>query len=181
METTATTKVNGNGGVVVATVLIVVLVIAIAVVVILLVFASGGTTGSGASIDINSHIKGNENMLQAAKPLIQYEQQKQQQYPSQNISQAPARPVIPKFKAIGDLEGSSKCNKSNPGIMNSNPEAQAKKWDPAKNFPTRNPPVRPDNTLGSKFGPSETEMQMYLPTAAELFAAKGNSFFDSFF
>lgn len=158
----------GDATAVVAIVLIVILVIAIVIVIIILViYGSGSSGGAGAGdvqiVNINTGGSGAipRKGLKGGKPASQV----QNQY------------TIPDIKAIGDSEAmyaSIHDTPANGGIMNNDPEARKKKWDPEKNFPSQGPSKRPENSMGAKFGPSEAEMQLYLPTPQELFAAKGH-------
>jgi hypothetical protein len=70
---------------------------------------------------------------------------------------------LPTFKPMGEDSDLADVRLPSPtgGIMNL-PEAREHKWDPSKNFPSRDKPVRPKGTLGEKFGPSESEMQVLI-------------------
>lgn len=53
------------------------------------------------------------------------------------------------------------------GIMN-DPKAEGKKWDPEKMIPNPQKSVRPEGSLADKFGPSASELSVYLPTTADM-------------
>lgn len=181
------TKPNGNGNTaaIVATVLIVTLVVAIAIVVILVVvYGSGGNItvncgSAGPRTSLNAHVApkaGQPTLMQHNSPAVHQSAIAHQQPVMFQEQPSSINSVIPEFKGIGDAEGYAPLNQaSHAGIMNSSPEALEKKWNPDKHLPSREAPVRPENSLGSKFGPSELEMQLYLPTPQELYDAKGNA------
>jgi len=164
---------NQNGAAITAIVLIIVLVIAIAVVIILLVFANGNKSGA-ENINVGQITVNNDCAASGRLPSKKLTAVPKSISNQTNSFQETA--MIPEYKGLEE-EGSDLCVKTDSriGIMNSNPDAIAKKWNPEKNFPSRIAPERPDNSLGSKFGPSEIEMQLYLPTPEELLASKEHS------
>jgi len=119
--------------------------------------------------------------LAAKQAALDKAKQLQTKQAAQQSAKTPPKPtptketenVIKKLTPIPDLEMATLNSKPSGNIMNSDPEAKAKKWDPEKNFPSRVAPVRPKESLGAQFGPSETETQLYLPTQEEIFLSQG--------
>lgn len=193
---------NGNGGTaaIIATVLIVVLVVAVAVVVIVLVVAAG-SNNNGVNVTINECTSG--AVPRATKPNLPQAANQATSNLSGNLT-SPVGPIqsivhspnvtpsinMPQYQPInyqdqiGDsggtiLRASNDNNNNNKtsaplGIMHQ-PEAAPYRWDPNKAFPNPNPGPRPANSMGSLFGPSATEMQMYLPSREELLLAKSQT------
>jgi hypothetical protein len=157
-----------NTGVIVATVLIVVLVVAVAAVIIVLLLQNGGTKNIGQVI-INGacstpamlhrkSVRFNTVLTGGSTP---------------NNLDGPVAAQMPNYGGLDESDNWAKLQDKAPSgeIMNA-PDAIDKKWDPAKNFPTRQAPQRPQNSLGAQFGPSELELQMFLPTQQELLACQ---------
>jgi flagellar basal body-associated protein FliL len=134
--------------------------------------------------DVNQQPPQIAEIKQQQPQVAEVKKQQSLQQPEAKITTQPvflADPLItvdpniklPDFKAMDGSKEDMASVKDAPtsgGIMNA-PEAKDKKWDPEKNFPSRKAPLRGENTLGAKFGPSEADMQMNLPTAEELFLA----------
>jgi hypothetical protein len=73
-------------------------------------------------------------------------------YIRNNLEKQPLGAVSGEMAQTDDLPTSG-------GLMN-NPKAQEKKWSPTKMIPDTQKSVRPDNSLASQFGPSQTEMAL---------------------
>lgn len=93
-----------------------------------------------------------------------------------NGTQKEVKPVtnppvkLPTYAAAVEDNGYASIHQKPVGIMNSE-EAKPHKWDPSKNFPSLAKPERPADSLGARFGPSETEVLSHLPSQQELFLA----------
>lgn len=139
-----------NENAIIATVLIVTLIVVVVIVIIILVF----TTSYGNDKETNvGQIVINDNC-------------------KNNFSQPQKK--IPDLKGIQDEYKATINTKPVINVMNTDPEAISKKWDPNKNFPENNDIERPIDSFGYTFGPSKLETDLYLPTKEELFDSKSH-------
>lgn len=159
---------NGNNTAIIVTVVVVVVLVLIVAVVVTVLLVGGNKKGNNVVVNCGSRgipaqqTLGHANQYTTAVGLND----------KNNSIPPPVMNVDDMFKATNDKGEFAEVGGQS-GIMYDNPDIMAKRWDPEKNLPPRGPSTRPPESMGAQFGPSETEIDMYLPSPEEILASKG--------